>query len=174
MVSVCCSTITLYHQSGPRRCFGRSRPDEPLHRISGGIQFPVATSGDTRCCDKNNGWVPFRGGQGIPPFQSSNAAKNGGASTRPDARGVHCYAACRLGEELLTQVETIMQALTIRGADGVCGTEFLDVHIPRYAARILELRDAGNTIVTVPCREHNWHTTHQIRYVLIPKGQLFA
>ena len=37
-----------------------------------------------------------------------------------------------------------------------CGTEFLDMRIPRYSARILELRQAGHIIVNRPC-QHQWH-----------------
>ena len=50
----------------------------------------------------------------------------------------------------------------------VCGTEFLDEHIPRYAARISELRATGVPIETRPCRgSHHHHITRQVQYVLV-------
>lgn len=38
----------------------------------------------------------------------------------------------------------------------VCGTVFLKLYIPRYSARILELRQRGHVITTRPCKDQ-WH-----------------
>lgn len=55
----------------------------------------------------------------------------------------------------------------------VCGTELLDRHMPRYAARIKELRTDGHNIATRPCQNTlHRHTTAQVEYVLLPAGQL--
>ena len=71
-----------------------------------------------------------------------------------------------------TQRDRILRRLQ-RGP--VCGIELLDMHIPRYAARILELRQQGHMIDTQRCTQHEWHKSHQIEYFLIPDvhaGQL--
>jgi hypothetical protein len=63
---------------------------------------------------------------------------------------------------------------TLKQNKAVCGTFFLDEHIPRYAARVGELRAQGHNIVTRSC-EHPWHShnTRQIEYVLLDEGRLF-
>lgn len=48
---------------------------------------------------------------------------------------------------------------------GVCGTTLLARNMPRYAARIGELRADGVDIVTEPCNLH-WHVTRQVKYRL--------
>jgi hypothetical protein len=48
------------------------------------------------------------------------------------------------------------------GAKGVCGTEFLAEYVPRYSARILELRRDGWVIRRRRCDRHS----HQgVQYV---------
>ena len=55
---------------------------------------------------------------------------------------------------------------------GVCATDFNRAYIPRFGARLKELRDAGHLIEKRKCFSHNHHT-HQVRYVLIaPKHRL--
>ncbi len=58
----------------------------------------------------------------------------------------------------------------------ICGIEFLQLAMPRYAARIHELRQDGYRIDTQTCNNpHHWHKSRQIEYVLIPAthdGQL--
>jgi len=56
----------------------------------------------------------------------------------------------------------------------VCGTTLLQMHFPRYAARIAELRAEGHQIVTERC-ERGWHLhrTKQVQYRLIPDATLF-
>jgi uncharacterized protein YbbK (DUF523 family) len=49
----------------------------------------------------------------------------------------------------------------------VCGTTFLEMYIPRYAARIHELRTAGHEIATRECRQHE-HESRQTEYYLDP------
>lgn len=50
----------------------------------------------------------------------------------------------------------------------VCGTEFLEDMIPRYAARIHELRQAGYSIETRKCSDPTHrHESRQVEYVLI-------
>ena len=53
---------------------------------------------------------------------------------------------------------------------GVCGTDFLKAHVPRYSARLLELRRAGHVIENRKCHAYSHHhRTKQTRYVLLPK-----
>jgi hypothetical protein len=54
-----------------------------------------------------------------------------------------------------TQKEIVFRQLVDRGV--VCGDWFLRLHIPRYAARILELRAEGYDITRVPC-PYPYHT----------------
>ena len=42
----------------------------------------------------------------------------------------------------MTQTERVVKMLT-EARDGVCGTEFYRAHLPRYAARIYDLRRDG-------------------------------
>ena len=77
-------------------------------------------------------------------------------------------------QDLRTQKATILDQLRLWGDSGVCATTLLSMRIPRYAARIKELRDDGHRIETVPCLFHP-HKTRQVRYVLTPDlhaGQL--
>ena len=64
----------------------------------------------------------------------------------------------------MTQQERILYELS----DGpVCGTTFLNYHIPRYSARIHELRVQGYKITSEPCRmAHHRHLSPQIVYQL--------
>ena len=49
----------------------------------------------------------------------------------------------------------------------VCGTRLLELRIPRYAARIAELRADGHSIITRRCENPNHrHSTKQVEYVL--------
>jgi hypothetical protein len=53
----------------------------------------------------------------------------------------------------------------------VCGTRFLSEYMPRYAARIHDLRSDGHTITTEPCRLHD-HSTPQVVYRLETESQM--
>ncbi len=55
-----------------------------------------------------------------------------------------------------TQTQRVLDALMTCPA-GLCGTQLLEMRIPRYAARIQNLRDKGHNIDTVPC-PHSWHS----------------
>ena len=55
-----------------------------------------------------------------------------------------------------TQKEQVLQALMLRPG-GVCGTQFLEGRIPRYAARILDLKHDGHWIDRVSC-PYSLHT----------------
>ena len=48
----------------------------------------------------------------------------------------------------------------------VCGTALLDERIPRYAARIAELRGEGMPIVTRRCESHR-HVSKQVEYLVV-------
>jgi len=61
-----------------------------------------------------------------------------------------------------TQKERILDSLR-RGP--VCGTELLRRGMPRYAARIYELRADGHRIETARCLLHR-HDSYQIMYRL--------
>ena len=61
-----------------------------------------------------------------------------------------------------TQRERVLAQLR----DGpTCGTEFLEMHIPRYAARIWELRELGRDITNESCWKHQ-HFSRQTIYRL--------
>ena len=68
----------------------------------------------------------------------------------------------------MNQKQRILNALKL---GPVCGTDLLRWSIPRYAARIAELRKAGHDIVTRPCRLHD-HETPQFVYEMVEKDQL--
>ena len=58
-------------------------------------------------------------------------------------------------------------------AGPVCGTDFLRAYIPRFGARIYELRQAGYTVVERPCRfSHHDHDSRQTVYELEELDQL--
>ena len=60
----------------------------------------------------------------------------------------------------MTQRERILNALKVAQCDDlfatpwVCGVEFLNDYMPRYAARIAELREAGHRIISERCPDH--------------------
>lgn len=59
--------------------------------------------------------------------------------------------------EHLTQSQRILYLLRSQSG-GVCGTFFLENHIPTYSQRIGELRrHKGYTIITIDC-PYSWHT----------------
>ncbi len=49
-----------------------------------------------------------------------------------------------------------------------CGTEFLNLGIPRYSARIYELRREGHQIIRRTCDVHYYHRSRQYVYELVP------
>ena len=51
-----------------------------------------------------------------------------------------------------------------------CGTEFLDMHIPRFGGRIMELREEGHTITNENCWKHQ-HFSRQTIYRLRKGGR---
>jgi hypothetical protein len=71
----------------------------------------------------------------------------------------------------MTQSQEILYRLQM---GPVCGTDLLRMFIPRYAARILELRQAGHQIETRTCRDdRHQHRNKQIEYVLVTADTLF-
>lgn len=63
------------------------------------------------------------------------------------------------------QLTTVLDRLT--SGPAVCSTEFLSLRIPRAAAHVHRLRNAGFLIVTEPCsRPGHRHRTRQIQYRL--------
>lgn len=62
--------------------------------------------------------------------------------------------------ERMTQKERILKWLRDAGDEGVTGSELYGAFMPRFSARILELRDAGHEIDSVPIGDS------QFRYVL--------
>lgn len=62
-----------------------------------------------------------------------------------------------------TQQEIVLRLVDAPG--GACMTTFLHYQIPRYSARIHELREAGWRIDTVRCERHDHHK-HYDAYVL--------
>ena len=67
----------------------------------------------------------------------------------------------------MSQRDEILELLEAAGPDGVCGTTFLSLRYPRYAARVYELRDLGALVRRVRCTdEWHRHRSAQWRYVL--------
>jgi hypothetical protein len=75
-----------------------------------------------------------------------------------------------LGGSKPTQKETILELLRKRD---VCGDELLEMHMPRYAGRIYELRADGYEILSRKCKQHDWHQSNIVEYILVrePKGK---
>ena len=66
----------------------------------------------------------------------------------------------------MTQQERILYELS--DGDPICGTTFLNWHIPRYAARIHELRAKGYHITSKRCRiSYHRHQSPQTVYPLV-------
>ncbi|MCH8153175.1 MAG: hypothetical protein IH830_12495 [Planctomycetes bacterium] len=64
----------------------------------------------------------------------------------------------------MTQQERILLHLQ---DEPTCGTSFLNWHIPRYAARIHELRAKGHQITSERCKiEYHHHHSPQTVYTL--------
>lgn len=69
----------------------------------------------------------------------------------------------------MTQQERVLAMLK---AGPVCGTDFLRAYIPRYSARLLELRQAGYEWSRRPCRfSHHDHGSEQFVYELVAADQ---
>jgi hypothetical protein len=68
----------------------------------------------------------------------------------------------------MTQKQRILEALK---AGPVCGTTFLGWYMPRYSARILELRSEGYEITTRRCQMHD-HENPQTIFELAEIDQL--
>lgn len=65
--------------------------------------------------------------------------------------------------EGLTQKEKMMLAFTAYGV--VCGNTFLAINIPRYSARVHDLRSDGHIIVRAKCPySHHTHGPHIATY----------
>lgn len=69
----------------------------------------------------------------------------------------------------MTQRETVLQALKDAGDTGIHSFDFLQVGIPRAAARIRELREMGYTISSV--RERLNGEAEGVRYRLVEQAQ---
>lgn len=65
----------------------------------------------------------------------------------------------------LTQRERVLSMLREAGDDGVPTASFLREMIPRFSARIEELREAGHTIQSERVSSGSW------RYTLVDGGQ---
>lgn len=68
----------------------------------------------------------------------------------------------------MNQRDRILAALKLEPR---CGTTFLNWRIPRYSARIGELRAEGYEITTRPCTLHE-HETRQTVFELVEADQL--
>jgi hypothetical protein len=69
---------------------------------------------------------------------------------------------------MTSQKQRILGALKL---GPVCGTTLLGWSMPRYAARIYELRAEGHEITSRPCQLHH-HESPQIVYELAELDQL--
>ena len=65
----------------------------------------------------------------------------------------------------MTQCSRVLTDLIAAGPRGICGNHWLDVHIPRYPARIWELK-RRYAILSEPCHEHD-HASSVARYRLV-------
>ena len=67
----------------------------------------------------------------------------------------------------MTQIEKVKQMLEDAGDSGVTTQEFLQAYIPRFSARILELREQGLDIETLPykksCKRYVLHEKPQYK-----------
>lgn len=75
-----------------------------------------------------------------------------------------------------TQRDRVLTMLRTASTFGVCGVEFLDSRIPRYSARIEELRSAGWDVQKRKCdRAGHGHGSAQFVYYVEPgqQGSLF-
>ncbi len=63
-----------------------------------------------------------------------------------------------------TQRDHVLRWLMV---EPICGTDFLFSGIPRYSARIYELRKKGHQIVRRTCDIHRHHRSRQYVYELI-------
>jgi len=68
----------------------------------------------------------------------------------------------------VSQKATILEMLQM---GPVCGTQFLAKYMPRYAARIHELRTEGHPITSSACKLHD-HKSPQVLYKLHGDNQL--
>lgn len=66
-----------------------------------------------------------------------------------------------------TQTERVAEMLIRAGRRGVCGTEFLKEYLPRYAARIHELRRDGWIIIRRQC--DGGHPSTQYIYEVVDR-----
>lgn len=67
----------------------------------------------------------------------------------------------------MTQTERVLAALQESGT-GVCGVTLEDMRIPRYAARIRNLKDKGYRIEKVECpHAHHQHNSQIATYQLV-------
>jgi len=67
----------------------------------------------------------------------------------------------------MTQQDQVRRMLE---AGWTCGTEFLDERLPRYAARIHELRADGVLVERRACERHS-HRSGQFEWRAVPEGQ---
>lgn len=66
----------------------------------------------------------------------------------------------------MNQRETVLYMLT-NNPQGVCGTRFLELHIPRYSARLGELKKEGHVISRRTCTNpHHGHRGVQYEWFL--------
>jgi len=71
----------------------------------------------------------------------------------------------------VSQASLILGMLWRAGPRGVCTRELLERRMPRYAARIHDLRRRGHAIITMDCDDlDHGHRTRQVRYVFTPPG----
>ena len=67
---------------------------------------------------------------------------------------------------MMTQKERVLDRL--QSWHAVCSTTLLEMHIPRGAARICELREQGYDIVTERCdNPMHSHRTGQVQYRIV-------
>ncbi len=70
----------------------------------------------------------------------------------------------------MNQQERILYELS--DGDPICGTTFLNWHIPRYAARIHELRNKGHWISSERCKiTYHRHRSPQTVYTLVERAK---
>jgi hypothetical protein len=75
----------------------------------------------------------------------------------------------------MTQTQDVLKLLehaTHTQQGQVCGQDFLERYIPRYSARIYDLREQGHAILTEKCtKPHHYHQSTIKAFRLVPQEE---
>ena len=75
----------------------------------------------------------------------------------------------------MTQTQDVLKLLEHAShtqSGQVCGEDFLQRYIPRYSARIYDLREQGHSIATEKCNKlHHYHRSTIKAFRLVPQEE---